>query len=136
MKKKARILMVDDDLDYAEGIRLILEKAGYEFHHARDGKSALAKAAELRPDAIILDVVMNNRVEGFLFAKRLRERSGPLAKAPILVLTGIGRQEGYEPSPADQPVFTASDDFLEKPVKPPALLKAIEAMLLARRKSG
>jgi len=136
MKRKTRVLMVDDDPDYADSIRLILEAGGYEFHHAGDGKAGLAKAQKLLPDVIILDVVMNKQVAGFLFAKTLREAGGPLSKVPILILTGMRRQEGFVvPSSAGDPVFTPSDEFLEKPVKPVVLLKAIEELTTAR-KSG
>jgi CheY-like chemotaxis protein len=128
MKKKARVLMVDDDPDYAHSIRLILEGAGYEFHHSLDCKEGFAKLKELSPALIILDVVMNNRTEGFRFAERIRAEAGfaPFSKIPILVLTGMCRQGGgADALSSDAPAFRPSDGFLEKPVKSAVLLKTV-----------
>ncbi|HAH07876.1 MAG TPA: hypothetical protein DCM05_15360 [Elusimicrobia bacterium] len=131
MKKRARVLMVDDDLDYAHSIRLVLEKAGYEFHHARDGEEGLARLKEFSPALIILDVVMNNRTEGFHFAKTLRSGTewATYAKTPILVLTGMFRQD-TDPAAlsSDAPAFRPTDGFLEKPVRSAVLLKMVSEL--------
>lgn len=126
-----RILMVDDDNDFAAGIRLVLASQGYAFLHIQDPASALARMTEIDPDLIILDVIMNNRTEGFVFAKELRKpgRHGRYARTPILVLTGMRGQKGFEFSvKPDDAMFLPCDNFLEKPVKPDVLLQTVAQM--------
>jgi len=130
--KPKRILMVDDDPDYAAGTRLILARLGFEFIHAPNPEQGLSLLDTVAPDLIILDVVMNNKTEGFLFAKKLR--SSPayarFARTPILVLTGMRGQQGYAFSVKQtDAMFLPCDEFLEKPVKPEALLKTVEELL-------
>ncbi|OGR61653.1 MAG: hypothetical protein A2X36_01090 [Elusimicrobia bacterium GWA2_69_24] len=126
-----RILMVDDDGDYAAGIRLVLGSRGYAFFHAADPETGLTRLEEAAPDMIILDVVMGNRTGGFLFAKELRSAAAHarFARTPILLLTGMRRQPG-EPFAieGDEAVFLPGDEFLEKPVSPELLLRTVSRM--------
>jgi len=133
-QKRTRILMVDDDRDYAEGIRLVLEKAGYAFYYAPDCKTGLVKVKKVSPDLIILDVVMHRKTEGFLFAEKLRDAGefSHFSCVPILVLTGMRRQGRYSfLSPVQRAVFLRSDAFLEKPVKPAVLIQTVMDLIAA-----
>jgi CheY-like chemotaxis protein len=130
--KMKRILMVDDDNDFAAGIRLILASQGYAFTHISDPALGLKRLAEVDPDLIILDVVMNNRTEGYRFAKELRgsQSHGRYAQTPILLLTGMRGQKGFDfiVKPEDA-MFLPCDEFLEKPVKPEVLLETVARMI-------
>ena len=66
------ILVVDDDPDIARFVEVNLRSAGYDVAVAGDGEQALERAAELRPDLVLLDVMMP-RIDGFEVAQRLRE---------------------------------------------------------------
>jgi len=79
------ILVVDDDPDIARFVEVNLRSAGYEVAVAGDGEEALDKAAELRPDLVLLDVMMP-RIDGFEVAQRLR-RSPQTANTSIIMLT-------------------------------------------------
>jgi len=83
---RGRVLLVDDDAMIRRGIRLTLEPAGWEVTEAEDGRSALARLAEARPDAIVLEVMMPE-MDGFEFLAEMRSRTG-LCDIPVVVLTG------------------------------------------------
>lgn len=126
-----RILMVDDDGDFAAGIRLVLVSEGYDFFHAEDPREGLARLEEAAPDMIILDVVMGNRTGGFEFAKELRSAAAyaRFARTPILLLTGMRKQQAAGFSiQGDKAVFLPGDEFLEKPVAPELLLRTVARM--------
>ena len=79
------ILVVDDDPDIARFVEVNLRSAGYDVVVAGDGEQALERAADLRPDLVLLDVMMP-RIDGFEVAQRLR-RSPATANASIIMLT-------------------------------------------------
>ena len=60
-----KVLLVDDDVDFVEATKIVLESNGYEAATAYNGKEGIAKAKEAKPDAIILDVMMTHKTEGF-----------------------------------------------------------------------
>jgi CheY-like chemotaxis protein/anti-sigma regulatory factor (Ser/Thr protein kinase) len=87
-----RILVVDDNLDAAESLAICLELNGHQTRRAGDGESALAIAAEFRPQAAILDIGLPG-MDGYELARCLRGQtnSGP---PPLLVaVTGWGAEE-------------------------------------------
>src|SRR5438132_1140669 len=79
------ILVVDDDPDIARFVEVNLRSAGYEVAVAGDGEEALEKAGELRPDLVLLDVMMP-RIDGFEVAQRLR-KNPQTANTSIIMLT-------------------------------------------------
>src|SRR3990170_6739537 len=79
------ILVVDDDPDIARFVEVNLRSAGYEVAVAADGEEALEKAAVMRPDLVLLDVMMP-RIDGFEVAQRLR-RNPQTANTSIIMLT-------------------------------------------------
>lgn len=83
-----RVLVVDDDEDTAQSLALLLRLFGHESHAAHSGASALARAGELAPDIVFLDLLMPE-VDGFEVARQLRQRC--LNPKPVLIaLTGYG----------------------------------------------
>lgn len=132
---KPKLLLVDDDKNYAEALLYVLEANNYEVAVANSRDEGLAKLKETEPDLIILDVMMGRRAEGILFARTVRRTKeyAAYAKTPILVLTGMREQTGFFfPGEAKNPVFFPIDELLEKPVKPLLLLEKV-AELLGRR---
>jgi len=131
-----KILIIDDDPDISEAMRLILETADHEVAEARDGQSGLAKVKEFNPDLIILDVMMESDSAGFHVAYQLRSADpnseyAPYAKVPILMITAIGTQKGMAFSPETDADFLPVDDFVEKPVRPDDLLNKVKKLLAA-----
>ena len=125
MKKAKKILVVDDNRDFVESTRDLLEANGYEVVTAYDGESGLQTARKERPDLMILDVMMAHETEGFEVSRKIPE-TPELRKMPILLVTGIRRELnlpfGFEPDSTWLPV----DSVFEKPIEPAVLLKEIK----------
>ena len=127
-----RILIIEDDPDMAEAIRMPLESNGYEVVHAPTGEEGLQKVKEIEPDLIILDVMMETTTAGFQVSLQLRSPDpaseyAAYRNVPIMMLTAIhtttslrfGPDEGYLPV----------DDFVEKPIDPDELLEKAAKMI-------
>jgi len=135
----ARILMIDDDSDIVEAVRIPLEAAGHEFHRAPSGADGLRLLAAIVPDLIILDVMMESYTAGFQVSLTLRDSSpdSPYAAhrdTPILMLTAIHTTTPlrFEPDQDYLPV----DAFLEKSAGPEALVTLVDELLAKRRTGG
>lgn len=126
MNVKKNILVVDDDSDFVEVNKHILEKNGYEVTAAYNGQECLDKLRVKKPDLIILDVMMTRSDEGFDISRDLRN-SEQTKNIPILMVTSVNRMFPFkfEPDEAWLPV----DDFIEKPVEPEQLLNKVSKML-------
>jgi two-component system, OmpR family, alkaline phosphatase synthesis response regulator PhoP len=120
-----RILIVEDNPDLAFGLRNNLEIEGYEIDLAEDGLAGLERARELRPDLIILDLMMPG-LDGYRVLRTLREE-GHLT--PVLILSARGEEadkvRGFR---------LGADDFVTKPFSLLELLARVEALL--RRAGG
>ena len=119
-----RILMIEDDASLASMVGEYLHAAGMQVEAAHDAAAGLAALSRVKPDAVILDVMLPD-LDGFEVCRRIRARSG----VPILMLTARGddtdRIVGLE---------LGADDYLPKPFNPRELLARIRAIL--RRVSG
>ena len=127
-----RILVVDDDPDLVEVIRLTLEAAGYQVFSAASGAEGLEKVKEIDPDLIILDVMMDYTTEGFHVTLQLRSPDpdseyAPYSKIPILMLTALHSTTSLRFTPDED--YLPVDDFVEKPLEPGALLEKVEKAL-------
>jgi two-component system alkaline phosphatase synthesis response regulator PhoP len=135
---KTKLLLVEDDKNYAEAIQYVLEANNYEVSKATNKDEGLEKVKEVNPDLIILDVMMGRSADGILFSRKIRRTKeyAEYSRIPILVLTGMREQTGFFfPSEPKNPVFFPIDDLLEKPVKPPLLLQKV-AELLGKKTAG
>lgn len=131
MTKDANILVVDDDPDIREVLRLVLEGAGYAVREAIDGKDAMQRIDEGLPDFIILDVMMNTDTEGFDLMYTLRERSDT-AEIPVILLTsflGKVRSSGPEAFEYIMGERWPASWIFEKPLNKEKLLHKIDAIL-------
>jgi CheY-like chemotaxis protein len=126
MNAKKNILVVDDDADFVEVNKLILEKNGYEVTAAYNGQECLDKLRVKKPDLIILDVMMTRSDEGFDISRDLRN-SEQTKNIPILMVTSINDTVPFKFGPDE--TWLPVDDFLEKPVKPEQLLDEVSKMI-------
>ncbi len=125
-----KILIIDDDLDIVEAMRMPLEANSYDVITANCGREGLREAREELPDLIILDVMMETDTEGFHVAYELRSEEPDsqyksCRKIPILMVTAISRQKGVSFSPEKDEAFLPVDAFIEKPIQPKELLKKV-----------
>ena len=124
-----KILIVDDDPDITEAMRVVLENRGYQVDSAADSVKALKRMEAQRPDLIILDVMMTTPQEGFTLARTLKQ--DPATQAiPILMLTAVKEKTGidFKPEAGDQ-TWLPVEEFLDKPVRPDVLIQKVEALL-------
>jgi two-component system alkaline phosphatase synthesis response regulator PhoP len=130
-----KILVVDDDPDLVEVIRLTLEASDYQVFSAASGAEGLEKIKDVHPDLIILDVMMDYTTEGFQISLALRSPDPESEYAqyrdvPILMLTAIHSTTPLRFGPEKD--YLPVDDFVEKPVEPADLVKKIEELLQKR----
>ena len=123
MEKKAKILLVDDDIDFVESTKTILESKPYEVIVAHEGDEALRKAREESPDLILLDIIMPVK-DGFTAAEQLK-RDPQLCKIPTLMLTGFSAKHGETPIPVSRGFTLEAEYYIEKPVSPEELLARV-----------
>jgi two-component system OmpR family response regulator len=120
----ARILVVDDEPHILDVVRAYLDRDGHEVWTEADGESGLARALELRPDLIVLDVMLPGR-SGFEILRELRGAGSPAA---VVMLTArddvIDRVAGLE---------IGADDYVTKPFEPRELVARVGAVLRRTR---
>jgi CheY-like chemotaxis protein len=123
------ILIIDDDPDFVEVTKVLLETKQYNVRFAYDPEEGLARLEEETPDALILDVMMGKGAEGFIFARKIR-KDPRFDKMPILMLTSMREQTGFDfPGQRIHSKFLPVDDYVEKGVEPQVLLEKIEQQL-------
>jgi len=127
MKNKTKILLVDDDRDFVEATRLVLESKPYEVVVAYDGDEGLAKARKEKPDLIILDIIMPVK-DGFSAAEQLK-KDPELKKIPVIMLTSFSEKVGETSLSVSQGLSLDTEDYVDKPVAPTELLKRVERLL-------
>lgn len=132
MKPKAKILLVDDDLDFLEMHKAVLKNHGYDVLTASSGNEGLEKVRAEMPDVIILDLMMEKYDTGFSFSKEIK--NDPLfKKIPILMVTAVAEATGYRFSLKEDGYWMKTDDFLDKPVMPDVLIGKVEKLLAERK---
>lgn len=127
MTARARVLIVDDDRDFVEALRTLLTGAGYEVTAAHTGREGVAQARRVRPDAILVDVMMEERTAGFFTVQALR-RTPETAGTPIIVISAL-YSHGAEFQVPPDPRWTGHDAFLPKPVDPDVLLARLQTLM-------
>lgn len=125
-KPKPKILVVDDDPDFVEATRIILEANGYEVISASDGSEGLLMVREEKPDLVILDVMMSSILDGLNMSWKMQE-DPELRNIPILMVTSIANTDYAALFPTDQYIHV--DDFLFKPISSEQLLSSIKRLL-------
>ncbi len=115
----ARILVVDDDVALAEMISIVLRGEGYTPHQAFDGQEALTQIPDVKPDLILLDVMLPG-LDGIEVCTRIREFSG----VPIIMLTAKG-----DTTDVVKGLESGADDYVVKPFNPKELVARIRTRL-------
>jgi len=127
MAEPAKILLVDDDRDFVEATRLVLESKPYRVVVANDGAEALQRARDERPDLIILDIMMPLQ-DGFVTCDQLKNNP-EFAGVPVLMLTSLSQVLSQTSFSVQQGLMLEADDFVDKPVAPLELLARVERLL-------
>lgn len=128
MNRQAKILIVDDDPDFVDTLKLILEKEKYDLASAFNKTEALKKIEEFKPDLILLDIMMETITDGFHVCYKLKGNEQTRG-IPILAISAINETSDIKFSPKTDGEYFPADDFIEKPVKPEDLLNRVEKLL-------
>ena len=124
----AKILIIDDDPDITESMKVVLESRGYETVSALGGEEGLGKIKGETPDLIILDVMMPV-MDGFEVARKVK-KDEETKGIPILMLTAIRDETGLDfTKEAGDEDWLPVQDYCEKPIKNEILVEKIEQLL-------
>jgi DNA-binding response OmpR family regulator len=132
-RPRAKILVIDDDPDLVEALRIILETKSYGVVSAFDGEKGLEKVKEENPDLIILDLLLPKE-DGAVLCRELK--SNPrYTDIPILILTAMAEKLDPKVFPEHKISSLPADDYVDKPIQPGDLLARVNK-LLALSKEG
>ena len=127
MERKAKILLVDDDADFVESTKAVLESKPYEVIVAVNGDEGLRRAREDKPDLILLDIIMPIE-DGFTAAEQLK-KDPQLARIPVLMLTSYSSRGAETAIPRSRGYELEAEDYIDKPVSPQDLLAIVAKYL-------
>ena len=127
--EKATVLIIDDDPDITEAMKVVLENKDYVVKNASSIEKAMVSLKEGKPDVIILDVMMDTPQDGFVLSRQLKQDAN-YKDIPILMLTSVKDVIGIDfESVAGDDTWLPVDEYLPKPVKPDVLLEKIAGLL-------
>ncbi|MDH4265673.1 MAG: response regulator [Deltaproteobacteria bacterium] len=126
MEGRRKVLVIDDEPDLVEMIRMALERQ-FEVVTAYNGKEGVEKARSDKPDAIVLDIMMPEK-DGFAACQELKG-DAQTASIPILILTGVGEFFGRTKYTKASGMEIEAEDFITKPVDPNELVRRVNALL-------
>ena len=122
----ARILVVDDDPDFVETTRIVLEQKGHKVLSASNGDESLQVIRSEKPDLVILDVIMSSILDGLNVTQELQNDPAH-QDIPIIMVTSIANTDYAELFPTDEYVNISA--FMTKPITPDQLLQQIDRLL-------
>lgn len=120
------VLLVDDDADFIETNRRLLEGSGYVVHAACNRRQCLEEAARWKPNLIILEMVLDRENQGFDLSRELRNREYT-KDIPLVMITSVDDQVPFRIAP--DPTWLPVDALIEKPVDPQLLLEVVSRVL-------
>ncbi len=133
MPSAGRILVVDDDPDFVEYTRIVLESQGYEVQTAATTDTALRMMCQDKPDVVLLDVMISYVLDGLNLTRQMRDDPA-LKDIPVIMISAIVSRDEAGVFPTDE--YLSVDAFMTKPVDPADLLSQVAKLIQTRQKSG
>ena len=127
MSEKKKILLIDDDPDFVEAVKVIVENGGYEVKVAYDGQEGLEAVEEQKPDLIVLDVMMPV-MNGHEACAKLKGNKDT-ADIPVILLTAVADRVTTSTYTHRDMLESEAEDYMPKPVEPKELLELIKNWL-------
>ena len=121
MSEKKTILIIDDDSEIIDTLQTILTSNGYEILTAQDGNQGLETAEEMKPDLVILDMMMPKR-SGFLVLEKLRSSHSVPVRVIMITANEGSRHKAYAE-------MLGVDDYIRKPFAMDRLLDSVERLI-------
>ena len=121
------VLLVDDDPDFLEQHRLLLERAGYKVQAATSEEEATELLKDGQFDAAVLDLMLEHDDGGFVLAHRIRRNS----KMPIILVTAVTSETGmtFDTSSQEDKAWLEADVVLTKPIRFEQLTRELDRLL-------
>lgn len=123
MSERKVILIVEDQSDIRKLIRMTLELGNSEIHEAENGEAGWHMVKALRPDLVLLDVMMPGSLDGYQVCQKIRQEPS-LRQTPVILLTARGQQSDFEMGRQ-----AGADAYLTKPFSPLELIDTVDAEL-------
>jgi CheY-like chemotaxis protein len=135
MSAAIKVMVIDDDADYTASVRALLESEGYEVSVASSGRAGLELLRADAPDVIVLDVMMESQVEGYVVnqAVKYQPEFQEYSRIPIVMVSSIEESPDERFSRSEEVGMIRPDAYLTKPLDIPAFLAAIERAAKRRR---
>jgi len=127
MEGKKRVLVVDDEPDYADMVKKYLEKEGFDVELAYDGVECLEKVKANPPDAIVLDVMMPEK-DGYAVCSELKGDEN-YASIPIVMLTAVSSHVATTKYSHADGMSMEADDYLPKPATAEQITESVKGLL-------
>ena len=124
MTQNKKILIVDDDPDFASAIQKILTRAHYNVDVAGKVQEGMKAIEQKRPDLILLDVMMENYDDGFRMCSDLKH-DDRYKDIPVIVITAVTEVTGLKFSPETDGEYLESEDYVQKPISAEMLLEKV-----------
>lgn len=128
IKSQKKILIIDDDVDWVEANKIVLEANSYRVFTAYSGHQGLVRFSEIIPDLIILDISMEKRDEGFYVCHKIRAYP-EVGHIPVLMVTALHQSTKFRFSPETDGEYLPADELIDKPVDPFTLLQLVNRWL-------
>jgi len=128
MNEKKRILIVDDDPDFAAAIAKILTTAQYEVEKAGCLQEGMKAVEERRPHLILLDVMMEKYDDGFNMCYDLKHDER-YKHIPVVMITAVTEVTGLKFSPETDGEYLQAEGYLRKPINPEVLLEKVASLV-------
>ncbi len=128
----ATVLMIDDDEDFTTSIRALLEAEGYRVETAASGREGLRKVGEVRPDVVLLDVMMESSTEGYAVSGALRAAE---VAVPVIMLSSVELGPAERFARSEELELIRPDAYLTKPVAAGVFLETLRSVLAPRNGS-
>jgi adenylate cyclase len=122
----AKILVVDDDPDFVNLTRTILQSQDYEVVTAANGEQALAAMRQDKPDLVLLDIMMSYILDGLDVGREMAE-DAELKDIPVIMITSLTGARAQAEQLSDE--YVPVEGWIHKPIDPDELLARIEAAL-------
>ena len=126
MSSVGKILIVDDDPDFVEYTRIVLDSQGYQVRTAAAAEVALRMMREDRPDVVLLDVMMSYVLDGLNIARQMHD-DPDLRDVPVIMISAIVSRQEAGLFPTDE--YLSVDAFMSKPVDPADLLRQVGELI-------
>lgn len=123
---KAKILVVDDDPDFVEYMRTVLESSDYRVVSAGNSEQGMLALGREKPDLVVLDVIMSSVLDGLSMSQRMAE-DPDLKHVPVVMVTSIANTDYLALFPTDESIHI--DAFLTKPIAPAELLRQVDRLV-------